>query len=161
MVLHDLILSSRVHQDFVSGVQVSFFSHLEMQLILRILWSRVLHFFVFLSHPIFSVCGWLSPHNFWDVIHKSTTRLFFSLLNSLTNSIQSFLLRLLSISFVAQVVIFFSVLFIQFSFSSFQRFCVMSSSSVIPSCEVHVLFLPFSVGVLPKSFQSYSFLIPS
>ena len=33
-----------------------------------------------------------------------------------------------------------------------------SSSSVIPSSLVLVLFFPFSVGVLPKSFQSYSFL---
>ena len=37
----------------------------------------------------------------------------------------------------------------------------MSSSSIIPSSQARVLFLPFSAGVLPKSFQSYSFLILS
>ena len=41
VVLHDLILSSRIHLDFVGGVQVSFFSRLKVQLILRLLlkWS--------------------------------------------------------------------------------------------------------------------------
>ena len=45
------------------------------------------------------------------------------------------------------------------SFNSFRRFCVMSSSSIIPSSEARILFLHVSAGVLPKSFQSYSFLI--
>ena len=36
VVLYDLIHSSRAHQDFVGGVQVSFFSRLKVQLILRI-----------------------------------------------------------------------------------------------------------------------------
>lgn len=41
VVLHDSIHSSRVHQNFVGGVNYPFFSHLEVQLILRILvkWS--------------------------------------------------------------------------------------------------------------------------
>ena len=33
------------------------------------------------------------------------------------------------------------------------------SSSVIPSCEVLVLVLPFSVGVLPKFFYSFLFYL--
>ena len=33
------------------------------------------------------------------------------------------------------------------------------SSSVISFCEVHVLFLPFSVGVLPKFFYSFLFYL--
>ena len=53
VVLHDLIHSSRVHQDFVGGVQVSFFSRLEVQLILRILlkWS----FAFLLSSQLFNL----------------------------------------------------------------------------------------------------------
>ena len=35
----------------------------------------------------------------------------------------------------------------------------MSSPSIIPSSQARVLFLHVSAGVLPKSFQSYSFLI--
>ena len=64
VVRHNLIHSSSVYQDFVGGVQVSSFLHLEVQLILHILWSGVLHFFIPLSYSIFSVCGRLSPHNF-------------------------------------------------------------------------------------------------
>ena len=81
---------------------------------------------------------------------------------------------MLSISFMVEDVVFFSVLFVQLFHPSFylvilllpEFFMVVlhdlihsSRVSVIPSCEVHVLILPFSAGVLPKSFQSYSFLI--
>ena len=33
------------------------------------------------------------------------------------------------------------------------------SSSILSSCQVHVQFLPFTVGVLPKLYHSYSFPI--
>lgn len=50
--------------------------------------------------------------------------------------------------------------FISFhSFNPSGGFALLISSSAIPSCEVHVLFLPFSVGVLPKLYKSYSFSI--
>ena len=42
---------------------VFFFLHLEVQLIVRIIWSGVLHFFVLLSYPVFSVCVRLSPYD--------------------------------------------------------------------------------------------------
>ena len=73
---------------------------------------------------------------------------------------------------------FFQVLFILSSFASlFYRIAVWNpsyplchslnssggsvlliSSSIIPSSQVHVQFLPFTVGVLPKLYHSYSFL---
>ena len=34
----------------------------------------------------------------------------------------------------------------------------MSSSSIIPSSQVQIIFLPCSTGVLPKLYHSYSFL---
>ena len=53
-------------------------------------------------------------------------------------------------------------------FSSYQVFLLffnssggrvlLISSSIIPSSQVHVQFLPFTVGVLPKLYHSYSFL---
>ena len=65
VVLHDLIFSSRVHQDFVGEVQVSilldFRSAINSPYFFR---SGVLHFFVLLSYSIFSACGRRSPHNF-------------------------------------------------------------------------------------------------
>ena len=33
------------------------------------------------------------------------------------------------------------------------------SSSILSSCKVHVQFLPFTIGVMPKSYHSYSFCI--
>ena len=77
LVLHDLIHSSRVHQDFVGGAQVSFFLHLKVQLILHFLlkWS-----FAFLRSSqlsnhfrLWSVITLWS----WDVTYKTTTSLFF------------------------------------------------------------------------------------
>ena len=73
---------------------------------------------------------------------------------------------------------FFQVLFIFSSFASlFNRIAVWNpsyplchsfnssggsmlliSSCIIPSSQVHVQFLPFTVGVLPKLYHSYSFL---
>ena len=35
---------------------------------------------------------------------------------------------------------------------------LLISSSILSSCQVHVQFLPFTVGVLPKLYHSYSFL---
>ena len=143
MVLHDLIFSSRVHQDFVGEIQVSFL--LASRSVINSPYSfesGVLHFFVLLSYPIISVCGRLSPHNF-EMFSISPQQAYSFVVDFLKNSVQSFLISS----------------FIQFSFNSFQRFCVMSSSSIIPSPQVHILFLPFSAGVLPKSFHSYSFLI--
>ena len=35
---------------------------------------------------------------------------------------------------------------------------LLISSSIIPSSQVHVQFLPFSVGVLPTLYHSYSLL---
>ena len=119
-----------------------FFLRLEVQLILCILlkWS-----FSFLhSSTLFNLFHlWLVITLWsWDVIHKTTTSLFFRYWFSqqLRSPLPS---KLFSFNF----------------FKSFRRFCVMSSSSIIPSSKVHVLFLHVSVGVLHKSFQSYSFLI--
>ena len=110
VVLHVLIHSSRVHQDFVGGVQVSF-----------LLASR-------------SAIN--SPYSF-----------------ELEFCISSFFLDIQIRSILPSK--FFSFNY----FNSFRRFCVMSSSIIIPSSQVCVLFFPCSAGVLPKSFQSYSFLI--
>ena len=44
-------------------------------------------------------------------------------------------------------------------FNSFGGSVLLISSSIFSSCQVHVLFLPFSVGVLSKLYQSYSFSI--
>ena len=35
---------------------------------------------------------------------------------------------------------------------------LLISSSILSSCQDHVQFLPFTVGVLPKLYHSYSFL---
>ena len=44
------------------------------------------------------------------------------------------------------------------SFNSSGGSVLLISSSIIPSSQVHVQFLPFTVGVLSKLYHSYSFL---
>ena len=44
------------------------------------------------------------------------------------------------------------------SFNSSGRSVLLISSSIIPSSQVHVQFLPFTVGVLSKLYHSYSLL---
>ena len=119
-----------------------FSSHLEVQLSLHILlkWS-----FAFLrssklsNHfrlwPVITLCS-------WDVIYKTTTSLFF----------RCWFSQQLRSTFPSK---FFSFN----SFNSFRRFCVMSSSSIIPSSLARVLFIHVSAGVLPKFFCAYSFSI--
>ena len=36
---------------------------------------------------------------------------------------------------------------------------LLNSSSILSSCQDHVQFLPFTVGVLPKLYQSYSLFL--
>ena len=91
VVLHDLIFSSRVHQDFVGGVQVSFLLISKCNYFSVFFWSGVLHFFVLLSYPIISVCGRLSPHNF-EMFSISPQQVYSFVVDFLNNSIQSFLL---------------------------------------------------------------------
>ena len=45
------------------------------------------------------------------------------------------------------------------SFNSSGGSVLLISSSILSSCQVHVQFLPFTVGVLPKLYHSYSFPI--
>ena len=45
------------------------------------------------------------------------------------------------------------------SFISFGGNVLLISSSILSSCQDHVQFLPFTVGVLPKLYHSYSFSI--
>ena len=78
----------------------------------------------------------------WDVTYKTTTSLFFPcwFSHQLRSPLPSKL----------------------FSFKSFNYsggFVLFLKSSIVPSSQVHVLFFPCSVRVLPKSFQAYSFLI--
>ena len=44
------------------------------------------------------------------------------------------------------------------SFNSSGGSVLLISSSILSSCQVHVQFLPFTVGVLSKLYHSYSFL---
>ena len=44
------------------------------------------------------------------------------------------------------------------SFNSSRGSVLLISSSITPSSQVHVQFLPFTAGVLPKLYHSYSFL---
>ena len=83
------------------------------------------HLFVDLKQAFVFGSGRISPHNFWDVIHKSTTSLFF----------RSWFSQQLRSTLPSK---FFSFN----SFNSFRRFCVMSSSSIIPSSLARVLFHP-------------------
>src|SRR3954470_21325218 len=45
-----------------------------------------------------------------------------------------------------------------FFFNSSGGSVLLILSSILSSCQVHVQFLPFTVGVLPKLYHSYSFL---
>ena len=147
---HDLIHSSSVHQDSYrrsSSIFPSCFSS-----------SGVLHFFVLLSYPIFSVCGRLSPYDLEMLPIRpqqaSSFRYWFS---------QKLRLNLPSkdaFNFICGTSCHFLLRSFHSTLSILSGgFCVMSSSSIIPSSQVHVLFFPCPVRVLPKSFQSYSFLI--
>ena len=110
LILHDLIHSSRVHPDFVGGVQVPF--------------------------PPVSRSAIKSPYSI-----------------EVEFCISSFLSDIQLYSILPSK--FFSF----HPFYSSGGIALFISSSIIPSSLVHVLFLPFSAGVLPKFFQSYSFLI--
>ena len=124
-----------------------FLSHLEVQLILRILlkWS----FAFFRSYQLanhFRLWSVITLWS-WDVTYKTTTSLFFRCW---------FFQQLRSI--------LPSKFFSLNSFNSFRRFCVMSSSSIIPSSQARVLFFhvqpecclnPFSlIRFLSRSNQS-------
>ena len=64
VVLHDLIHSSRVHQDSCWWSSSIFSSHVsKCNKFSVFFWSGVLHFIVLLSYPIISVCGRLSPYD--------------------------------------------------------------------------------------------------
>ena len=95
---------------------------------------------------------------FSEMLSISPQQAYSFVVDFLNNSIQPFLLRLLSISFVAQVVIFCPVLFIPL-FQFFRRHCVVPlgkhHSIFSSSCSILSMFSQ----ILPKSFQSYSFLI--
>ena len=142
VVLHDLIHSSRVHQDLVGGVQVSFLLasrsainspySFEVEFCISSFFSVIQSFpFAAGYHLIISEMLSISPQQAYSFV-----------VDFLNNSIQSFLLRLLSISFVAQVVIFFSVLFIQLFQFFPEVLChvfikyhsILSSSCSIPPC---------------------------
>ena len=143
MVLHDLVHSSSFHQDFVGGAQVSFLlafrsainspNSFEVEFCI---------FFVLLSYPIISVCGRLIPYDL-ETLPIRPQQAYSFIVDFLNNSVQPFPSKFLSFH----------------SFNSSGGFALFISSSAIPSSEVHVLFLPFLAGVLPKFFQSYSFLI--
>ena len=97
----------------------------------------------------------------WDVFHKTISSLFFSLLVFPITPFDPSPKDTFSSSFVAEVGIFFYILLSQLSwFYSFSR----RSSDVVFSllisvCQNHVQFLPFTVEVLSKLYQSYSFSI--
>ena len=125
VVLHDLIHSSRVHQDFVGGVQASFLLASRSAINSPyFFWSGVLHFFILLSYSDMG-CGRLSPYDL-DMLPISPQQAY-SFRCWFSQQLRSILP---------------SKFFSNF-FNSFQRFCVMSSSSTIPSSRVHVLILPF------------------
>ena len=189
--------------------------------------ERSFHLFVDLKQAIVSVSGGLSPHNFEmcsiSPQQACSFRCWFP-----NNSVITFLEGCFPSSFVAEVVIFFSILYSK-DLSSiiyfFQRHCdvalfthllglwgpcsfraypfltgvscfhssslilssfvsflnrsavwnlsyplchsftssgenvLLISSSILSSCQDHVQFLPFTVGVLPKLYHSYSFPI--
>ena len=78
---HDLIHSSRVHQD--SNLRSSSILLLASRGAINSPYSFEVEFCIssfFSAFQFFSACGRLSPHNFWEVVHKSITSLFFSLL---------------------------------------------------------------------------------
>ena len=77
VVLHDLIFSSRVHQDFVGGVQVSFL--LAFRSAINSPNSFEVEFCISLLFPEIQAfgCGIFSPQVFELFLDKSTTSLFF------------------------------------------------------------------------------------
>ena len=107
--------------------------------------SRWDKFLVFLFISIQSCFSWVAGCHLiiWDVFHKTISRLFFSLL-VFNNSILAFVVTVLSQDLVSLrsgviVMLLFSLL--------------------ISACQDHVQFLPFTVEVLSKLYQSYSFSI--
>ena len=110
-----------------------------MQLILRILLKWSFAFSLFRSAIQTFGCGIISPQVL-SCFDKSTTSLFFRCWFS--QQLHSILP---------------SKFFSFHSFNSYGGIALFISSSAIPSCEVHVLFLPFSVGMLPKFFYSFIF----
>ena len=138
------------------------------------------HLFVDLKKAIVFVCGRFFTSSSWDVFHKPSTSMFFSLLISQQLCSNLLFKDALSNSFEVEHVVFFSVLFI--AFFHFSRGIVMMLSSLIISyCEDHVLsfaypfnrsvvsslqflfilssFLLFSTGVFSKLYHSYAFSI--
>ena len=160
VVLHDLIHSSRVHQYFVGGVQVSFLLasrsvinspySFEVEFCISSFFSAIQSFSIVVGYHliIFEMLS-ISPQQAYSFVVEFPTTPF-----------NVFLLRMLSISFMVEVVIFFPVLFIPL-FQVFRRFCVVPQVKYRSISQVHVLFFPCSVGVLHKFLRYYSFSILS
>ena len=107
VVLHDLNHSSRVHRDSCS--RSSSILLLASRGAIKSLYpfevEFFLHFFVIFRPSIIFVCGRRSPHNF-EMLSISPQQAYSFVVDFLNNSILTLLLKMLSISFVAQVVIF-------------------------------------------------------
>ena len=93
----------------------------------------------------------------WDVTYKTTTSLFFSLLIFSTTPFKSSFKRWFQ--FHSWHKLSFSSPFFSFnSFNSFRRFCVMSSSSIIPSSQARVLSSMFQPECCLNPFSLIRFL---
>ena len=113
VVLHDLIHSSRVHQD--SCWRSSSIFLLASRSVINSLYSFVVEFCIssafsaILSFPF--VVGYHLIIS--EMLSISPQQAYSFVVDFLNNSVQSFILRFLSISLVVKGVVFFSVLFIQ------------------------------------------------
>ena len=118
-------------------------------------WNKFLASLFISIQSIVSVSGRTSPQ-FWDVFHKPTTSLLFSLL--VFQQLRSTLLlkMLFKLNWDRRCC------FLLHSFDSILTFVpealwCCSLRPIILFCQDHVQFLPFVVGVLPELHHSYSF----
>ena len=124
--------------------------------------ERSFHLFVDLKQAIVSVSGGLSPHNFEmcsiSPQQACSFRCWFP-----NNSVITFLEGCFPSSFVAEVVIFFSILYsndLSSIFFSFGGMVTLLSSLIISNCEDRVLFLLIHLtGV--SCFHSSSLILSS
>ena len=150
VVLHDLIHSSSVHQDSCWWSSSIFL--LESRSVINSSYSFEVEFCIssFFSAIQAFGCG-IIPPQVLEMFAISTQQAYSFVVVVLTNSIQSFLLRMLSNSFMVEVVLLLSVLSFHY-FNSSGGIVLFISSSVIHFVKFMFYSFNFQLECYPNSF---------
>ena len=141
VVLHDLIHSSRVHQDFVGEVQVSFL--LASRSAINSPYSFEVEFAFLRCSQLFRHWLWYNFTSSFELFLITPHQAYSFVIDFLNNSVQPFLLS--SCHSILSILP--------------KALCCSSRQGSSHLVKFRSLFLPFSAGVLPKLFHSYSFSI--